>query len=152
MKLQRVIGVAMYVATCIGTAAGAQDDGKALVDRACGKCHGMASVSRERNTRGRWAAIVDDMIARGAEVSDTEFDKVVDYLTTRFGPRTNVNNASAEDLVGGAGFSRDAAAAIVAYRQKNGPFKSLEDLKKVPSLDAGDVESKKDRLDFSIAK
>ena len=148
MKLQFLIGAAL----CIGTGARAQDDGKAVVDRACAKCHGMTSVSRERNTRGRWAAIVDDMIGRGADVSDADFDKVVDYLAKRFGPKTNVNSATAEELVAGAGFSKDAAAAIVEYRQKNGWFKSLDELKRVPSLDAADVESKKDRLEFSSAK
>jgi len=52
----------------------------------------------------------------------------------------------------GLGFSKEAAAAIVAYRQKNGAFKTLEDLKKVPALDAAEVESKKDRLDFTEPK
>ena len=148
MRLQVFMGAAL----CIGTAARAQEDGKAIVDRACAKCHGMTSVSRERNTRGRWAAIVDDMIARGADVSDADFDKAVDYPAKRFGPKTNVNSAAAEELVAGAGFSKDAAAAIVEYRQKNGLFKSLDELKKVPSLDAADVESRKDRLEFSSVK
>uniref|UniRef100_Q026M9 DNA uptake protein and related DNA-binding protein-like protein n=1 Tax=Solibacter usitatus (strain Ellin6076) TaxID=234267 RepID=Q026M9_SOLUE len=148
MRRQWIFGAALW----IGTAMEAQGDGKAIVERACAKCHGMASVARERNTRGRWAAIVDDMIARGADVSDADFDKVVDYLAARFGPKTNVNSAVAEDLAAGTGFSKDAAAAIVAYRQKNGPFKSLDDLKKVPSLDAAEVDSKKDRLEFGAAK
>jgi competence protein ComEA len=40
------------------------------------------------------------------------------------------------------------AAAIVAYREKNGSFKALEDLKKVPDLDYAKVEAKKDRIQF----
>jgi len=135
-----------------GTAANAQDDGKALMQRACAKCHGLASVLRERNSRSRWAAILDDMITRGAEVTDPEFEKLVDYLAKNFGPKVSVNRASADDLMDGLGFSKEAAAAIVAYRQKNGAFKTLEDLKKVPALDAAEVESKKDRLDFTEPK
>ena len=69
-----------------------------------------------------------------------------------FGPRTKVNTATAEELTAGLAIPRTAADAIVEYRQKNGAFKTLEDLKKVSSLDAADLDSKKDRLDFSEAK
>ncbi len=153
MKLRFMLGLVL----CIGIAPGAQDqtktdDGKALVNRACAKCHGLASVMRERNSRGRWSDIVDDMIARGAEVSDADFEKVVDYLAKNLGPRINVNKATAEQLYDGVGVCGDAAAAIVSYRNKNGSFKTLEELKKVPSLNAADLDSKKDRLDFSEAK
>jgi competence protein ComEA len=153
MSLRYLLGLAL----CLGIAAGAQDqtkadDGKALVNRACAKCHGLASVMRERNSRGRWSDIVDDMIARGAEVSDADFEKVVDYLAKNLGPRINVNKATAEQLAEGLGIPGDTASAIVSYRQKNGSFKTLEELKKVPALNAADIESKKDRLDFSEAK
>jgi len=145
MKLQWLLGAAL----CFAGAANAQDDGKALFQHACAKCHGLSSVMRERNTRGRWAAVVDDMITRGADVSDADFEKLVDYLTKNLGPKVNVNKAAAEDLSSGAGFSKEAAAAIAAYRQKNGSFKSLDDLKKVPSIDAADIDSKKERLEVT---
>ena len=41
-----------------------------------------------------------------------------------------------------------AAEAIVRYREKNGDIKSLDELKKVPAVDAAKVESKKDLLVF----
>lgn len=41
----------------------------------------------------------------------------------------NINAASAEDLEAVKGLGPKKAAAIVAYRDKNGPFKSLADLK-----------------------
>jgi competence protein ComEA len=63
-----------------------------------------------------------------------------------------VNKATAEQLAEGLGIPGDTASAIVSYRQKNGSFKTLEELKKVPALNAADIESKKDRLDFSEAK
>ncbi|HKX30835.1 MAG TPA: helix-hairpin-helix domain-containing protein, partial [Blastocatellia bacterium] len=43
---------------------------------------------------------------------------------------------------------RSQAAAIIQYRAKNGKFKSIEDLKKVPGVDAAKIEAKKDRLTF----
>ncbi len=36
----------------------------------------------------------------------------------------------------------------MSYREANGNFKTLDDLKKVPGLDAVKIESKKDRLEF----
>ena len=43
---------------------------------------------------------------------------------------------------------RSQAAAIIQYREKNGNFKSIEDLKKVPGIDVDKIEAKKDRLTF----
>ena len=40
------------------------------------------------------------------------------------------------------------AEAIVAYRQANGDYKTLDDLKKVPGLDGGKVEAQKARIVF----
>jgi len=40
------------------------------------------------------------------------------------------------------------AEAIVAYRQANGDFKTLDDLKKVPGLDAVKVDAQKTRITF----
>jgi competence protein ComEA len=43
---------------------------------------------------------------------------------------------------------RSQAALIIQYRDKNGGFKSIEDLKKVPGVDAAKIEARKDRLIF----
>ena len=40
------------------------------------------------------------------------------------------------------------AAAVIQYREKNGPFKSLADLKKVPGIDSAKIEAKKDSITF----
>ncbi len=48
----------------------------------------------------------------------------------------DLNKASAEEIAGieGADISADLAKAIVDYRAKNGPFKSGDDLLKVPGM------------------
>jgi competence protein ComEA len=130
----------------------AQDDGKALVERACTKCHKLTSTMSQRNSRARWSEIVDDMIAKGAEATDTEIDRIIEYLTKNAGSKVSVNLASAEQLAGLLDLPANAAAAIVEYRQKNGTFKNLDDLKKVPGLDAKAIDARKDRLDFSEGK
>ena len=63
-------------------------------------------------------------------------------------PRLNVNKATAIELEAGLSLRRSQAAALIAYREKNGDFKSLDDLKKVPGLDAAKLDAKKDRLVF----
>jgi competence protein ComEA len=40
------------------------------------------------------------------------------------------------------------AAAVVDYRKKNGDFKTIDDLKKVPDVDGKKLDAKKDRLAF----
>ena len=43
---------------------------------------------------------------------------------------------------------RSQAKAVIEYREKNGEFKSLDDLKKIPVLDSEKLEEKKDRILF----
>ena len=43
---------------------------------------------------------------------------------------------------------RSEASAILRYRKEHGDFKSIEDLLKVPGIDAAKIEAKKDRLVF----
>ena len=59
-----------------------------------------------------------------------------------------MNKASAIELESGLSLRRSQAAAVLAYRAKNGNFKSLDDLKKVPLIDAEKIEEKKDRIAF----
>ncbi|MBW8746446.1 MAG: helix-hairpin-helix domain-containing protein, partial [Acidobacteria bacterium] len=40
------------------------------------------------------------------------------------------------------------AGAIVDYRTKNGDFKTIDDLKKVPDVDGKKIDDKKDIIDF----
>jgi competence protein ComEA len=136
------------LAVLLCSPAAAQDSGKTLLERACTKCHELTATLKQRNTRAGWSAVVDDMVARGAELSDAEIEKIIDYLAGNFGPKVNVNKASAEVLARALEIPAASAGAIVGYREKHGSFKDLEELKKVPALDAKDIDSKKDRVVF----
>ncbi|MBU2604998.1 MAG: RNA-binding transcriptional accessory protein [Alphaproteobacteria bacterium] len=59
-------------------------------------------------------------------------DGVIEACVNTVG--VDVNTASASLLTRVAGLNATIAANIVAYRDKNGPFKSRSDLKKVPRL------------------
>jgi competence protein ComEA len=101
-------------------------------------------------TREEWGAVVGEMVADGAQGTDEEFNQIVDYLATHF-PKTskiNVNKAAASDLMSGLELSAKEAEALVHYREEKGNFKSVEDVEKVPGLDAKKIEAKKDRLVF----
>jgi competence protein ComEA len=128
-------------------------EGKAVFERICTICHDVEGTIRSRNTRERWGEIVDDMASRGAEATDEEFDQILDYLARNFSKdkpaaKVNVNKAAAGDLASALSLSKESASAIVEYREKNGPFKEWQDLKKVSVIDMNQIERKKDQLEF----
>ena len=143
---------ALYLAAALCLPALAQDPGKALVDRTCAKCHTLEATLRQHNTRERWSAIVDEMVARGMEASDADIEKIIDYLARTQGPKIKVNAATAEELARALGVPQETASAVVDYRTRNGSFKSFEDLKRVPALASHNIDGKKDALDFSDSK
>jgi cytochrome c5 len=59
--------------------------GSELVRAKCGMCHILPVVIAKRKTEDAWAQTVDQMISRGAKVSDEEYDIVVTYLAKYFG-------------------------------------------------------------------
>jgi competence protein ComEA len=48
--------------------------------------------------------------------------------------KININQADAKALTGLKGIGKDRAVKIVDYREKNGPFKKIEDLMKVKGI------------------
>jgi putative heme-binding domain-containing protein len=78
--------IACFAAVCT---AHAQDlpagSGKADFQRICSGCHSIDRATSQRMTRTEWAAVVSDMVARGAQGSSAELDNVVGYLSANFG-------------------------------------------------------------------
>ncbi len=126
--------------------------GKEQMIKVCGLCHEPQRAASIRLTREGWEATIGDMIARGARGTDEDFAAILDYLSTHFlgeaARPLNVNTAAAIDLESVLLLLRKEAAALIAYREKNGLFKSVEDLKKVPGIDVKKIEAQKDRLYF----
>lgn len=90
------------------------------------------------------------MAGFGAQGTDEDYTEILDYLVKNFPANApiNVNKATAVQLESGLGFTTTEAEAVVKYREKNGDFKTADDLKKVPDLDAKKVDAKKARLAF----
>jgi competence protein ComEA len=143
------------LALALASAASAQlpdGPGKAETEKICSQCHELERSISLRQDRAGWQATMDKMVNLGAKGSDKDFQIVVDYLAAHYPaedvPRINVNKARAIDLESGLTLRRSQAAAIIEYRNKNGPFKSIEDLEKVPGIEVAKIEAKKDRLTF----
>jgi competence protein ComEA len=49
----------------------------------------------------------------------------------------NINTATKEELTSLKGIGEKRAQAIINYRTKNGPFKTVDDLEKVPGIGPG---------------
>jgi competence protein ComEA len=141
--------------SCMAPAAWAQlpsGPGQAETQAVCSQCHELARSISLRQDKAGWQATVDKMVSLGAKGSDKDFQLIVDYLAKNYPgeevPRININACRAIDLESGLSLLRSQSRAIIAYRDKNGPFKSIEDLKRVPGIDAAKIEAKKDRLIF----
>ena len=126
--------------------------GKAETEKLCSQCHELARAVSLHQDRAGWDATVAKMVNLGAKVSDVEMEIVANYLAKNFPaeevPMIHVNTARAIEFEAGLSLLRSQAAALIAYRTKNGPFKSIADLEKVPGIDVQKIESKKDRLIF----
>ena len=126
--------------------------GKAETQKLCSNCHELDKSLSLKQDRAGWQRTVDKMIASGLKASDADITTVLDYLTRNYPadevPRLKVNSADAIEFESLLSLKRSQAAAIIAFREKNGPFKSIDDLKKVPGIEAAKLDAKKDRLIF----
>ena len=62
------------------------------------------------------------------------------------GEKVNINTAGVDELVALPGIGRAYAERIVEYRQKNGPFKNVEDILNVRGIGEKTCERIRDRL------
>lgn len=126
--------------------------GRAEVERVCQQCHEIQRSISPRLDRDGWAGTVSKMISLGAQGTNSDFNLIIDYLATHYPgeplPKIDANKARAIDFESAFLLLRSESARVIAYREKNGPFKSLEDLEKVPGIDASKIEKHKERLTF----
>ncbi len=126
--------------------------GREETERLCKGCHEVArSVSVRQDPEG-WEATMKKMVALGLKGTEKDLQAILEYLIKNFPgeelPPLNVNKATAIELESRLSLRRSHAARIIQYRTKNGAFKSLQDIKRVPGVDAAKIEARKDRLVF----
>lgn len=146
------IGVMLGAIAVVASAQLPEGPGKAEVEKVCQQCHELQRSISPRQDRDGWAGTVNKMISLGAQGTNAEFLEIVDYLSLHYPgeplPKIDANHARAIDFESAFTLRRSQSALIIAYREKNGPFKSVEDLEKVPGVDAMKIEKHKDRLVF----
>jgi competence protein ComEA len=125
--------------------------GQSTMKRICSPCHSAENVIGRGKTREEWGETVGNMVERGARGTDEEFYDIVDYLVKYFpksaaSNKVYVNRAGPKELERELQLSTNEAEAVVRYRGQHGDFKTLDELKRVPGLDAQKLEAKRDRI------
>lgn len=70
----------------VGFAQDAKTDPNALMfEDACSSCHAADLVEKEPRSKDAWTHLVDEMINKGAIVSDEDRPKLIDYLVKYWG-------------------------------------------------------------------
>lgn len=121
--------------------------GKALVEQVCATCHGVDLLVPSSRTASQWRDTMGAMKTAGAKASDDEWRTVTEYIMGNLA-FLNVNKATVDDIRLVFAVPDKIAQAIVAARDTQGGFKTIEDVKQVPDLDLKRVEALKARLTF----
>ncbi len=89
----------------------------------------------------------DGVVQEGTAQTGTAADNTADGTgTTLAGQRINLNTADVSQLSTLTGVGESKALAIIAYREENGPFTSIEDIMNVPGIKEGTYEKIKDKI------
>jgi competence protein ComEA len=129
-----------------GAAARSEAADKADFEKVCGSCHASSMVSDIRS-EPEWKQTIEQMVSIGAEGTEGQMAAVMRYLLRNL-TKVNVNKATAEELPLVLDMSKGTTQAVVMYRAKHGDFKTLDDLKKVPGINAAKLEARKNRVVF----
>jgi competence protein ComEA len=95
-------------------------------------------MPKRRQITVLWVVLMSLILASAAFAADVE--------------KININTASAEELTQLNGIGASHAAAIIDYREKNGPFQKSEDLMKVPRIGEKTFEKNKDMMSVQTSK
>ncbi|MGK6319495.1 c-type cytochrome [Sphingomonas sp. DT-204] len=68
-----------------------------LINERCGFCHSTGQVFQKRRTEAEWAATVQGMADRGAEVSPEEIKVITAYLAKNYAAAPATPSAGAPD-------------------------------------------------------
>ena len=90
MRLFRLASLAAISALTVATCAHAQElpegQGKTLVQTACTQCHGVDVIVGQPRSREDWTEVVSRMVGNGAQLSDEDYNQVIQYLAIYLGP------------------------------------------------------------------
>jgi len=121
--------------------------GKADVMKVCSGCHDAEIILANLKTPGEWNDTLQNMATQGAEATPEQWKAIEQYIDVHFA-MVMVNKAPADEIQLALDVTPEVAAALVKYRQDKGPFKTIDDVKKVPGIDVAKVDAATSRLVF----
>ena len=121
--------------------------GKADLVKVCSGCHDAEIVLANLKSPSEWNETLQNMATQGADATPEQWKAIEQYIDLHFA-LVMVNKAPADELQLALDVPPEIAAAVVNYRQGNGPFKTIDDVKKVPGIDAAKVDAAKNRVVF----
>ena len=62
-----------------------EGEGKKIVEKVCLDCHGPENFTSKKRDKEGWEKVIADMVEKGAQGTDEEYDKIVAYLVKNFG-------------------------------------------------------------------
>jgi len=113
----------------------------------CSKCHTPERILAIRRTKTQWEEVLDKMTKIGAQITDDNYDTLMDYLLRRYG-KININRGESKDIAIVVNISAADADAIVKYRTDHGDFADFEALSKVPGVDLKKLEENRAAISF----
>ena len=87
-----------------------------------------------------------DTNKQNSEADNTSALSSCDNASDSSNVLVNINTAGVDELCTLSGIGKSRADAIIAYRNENGPFKSIEDIKKVSGIKDKVFEQIKDSI------
>jgi hypothetical protein len=107
----------------------------------------MGSIVRSHQTTRDWQALIEWMIDEGAVMTDEEFDRVLGYLSVRYG-RVAVNLAPGDELRTVLELTDDQVRRLLAARTAGKKFLTLEDLAVAIDVAPAALAEREARIDF----
>src|SRR3954470_23595926 len=127
-------GILILAAFSVLGVAAEDDKDKATFEAVCGSCHPTSTADGLRS-EPEWKETIDEMVKIGAKGTPSQFDSVMRFLL-RNQTKVNVNTATAQQIAPVLAISDAVARAIIARRSQIGAFKTIEELQKIPGVDA----------------
>ena len=146
---------AMVLAAC---AMEAQENARNILDRfpeaeekeqvtsTCSACHTLTRVAANHRDQAQWAQTVKVHEGRGLKLDPDDAAPIVRYLAAYFGPVVNVNTAAAAEMAELPGVGKKIADAVVQYRERHGPFQSVDGLTAVEGFQLEVLAKVRNRL------